>query len=169
MFRQVRVPLLGLVDNMASFACPKCGHEEAIFGAGGVQRAAEEMGLDVLGQVGEGAAAGKELAWRCRGEPRERQEASGMTRCSNKRCPGQYPCPSSPPPPPKTLGFPQIPLDMAVRVQCDEGVPIVVSHPDSPSAQAYASIAARVWEKLQAREAAQAGGAGGGGPKITIG
>jgi hypothetical protein len=51
MFRAVRVPLLGLVDNMAAFCCPKCGHEEAIFGAGGVQRAAEDLGLEVLGQV----------------------------------------------------------------------------------------------------------------------
>jgi ATP-binding protein involved in chromosome partitioning len=51
MFRQVRVPLLGLVDNMASFTCPKCGHQEAIFGSGGVQKAAEELGLEVLGQV----------------------------------------------------------------------------------------------------------------------
>lgn len=51
MFRQVRVPLLGLVDNMAAFSCPCCGHTEAIFGAGGVQRAGEELGVEVLGQV----------------------------------------------------------------------------------------------------------------------
>lgn len=51
MFNAVRVPLIGLVDNMAAFACPKCGHESHIFGSGGVQRAAEELGIDVLGQV----------------------------------------------------------------------------------------------------------------------
>lgn len=51
MFRQVRVPILGLVDNMSHFTCPCCGHKEAIFGEGGVQRTAEELGVDVLGQV----------------------------------------------------------------------------------------------------------------------
>ncbi|GBF95061.1 hypothetical protein Rsub_07562 [Raphidocelis subcapitata] len=51
MFRRVRVPLLGLVDNMSHHSCPACGHVEPIFGQGGVQRVAEEMGLEVLGQV----------------------------------------------------------------------------------------------------------------------
>jgi MinD-like ATPase involved in chromosome partitioning or flagellar assembly len=58
-----------------------------------------------------------------------------------------------------------VPLDIAVRVQSDEGVPIVVSHPDSPSAAAYTSIACRVWDKLQAQRGAAAGNAG---PKITV-
>ena len=37
---------------MSHYTCSCCGHKEAIFGEGGVQRAAEELGLDVLGQVG---------------------------------------------------------------------------------------------------------------------
>ena len=52
MFRAVRVPLLGLVANMAAFACPCCGHEEPIFGDdASVARAAEELGADLLGRV----------------------------------------------------------------------------------------------------------------------
>jgi ATP-binding protein involved in chromosome partitioning len=42
----------------------------------------------------------------------------------------------------------EIPLDIAIRETSDEGQPIVVSRPDSPHAEAYRSIAARIWEKL---------------------
>jgi ATP-binding protein involved in chromosome partitioning len=52
MFEKVRVPLLGLVANMASFACGGCGREEAVFGpAEQVERAAQELGCSVLGRV----------------------------------------------------------------------------------------------------------------------
>ena len=35
MFRKMNVPILGIVENMAGFACPHCGHDTAIFGEGG--------------------------------------------------------------------------------------------------------------------------------------
>ncbi|XP_067390443.1 iron-sulfur cluster transfer protein NUBPL isoform X3 [Emydura macquarii macquarii] len=50
MFRKVHVPVLGLVQNMSVFQCPKCKHETHIFGADGVRDLAETLGLDVLGQ-----------------------------------------------------------------------------------------------------------------------
>ena len=37
MFEKVNIPVLGIVENMASHVCSKCGHEEAIFGSGGGQ------------------------------------------------------------------------------------------------------------------------------------
>ncbi len=49
---QVNVPILGLVENMSFHICSNCGHREEVFGAGGVQATAEELGLDVLGKVG---------------------------------------------------------------------------------------------------------------------
>ncbi|XP_035183631.1 iron-sulfur protein NUBPL isoform X2 [Oxyura jamaicensis] len=49
MFRKVRVPVLGLVQNMSVFQCPKCKHETHIFGADGVRDLAKTLGLDVLG------------------------------------------------------------------------------------------------------------------------
>lgn len=61
---------------------------------------------------------------------------------------------------------PQVPLDKAVRIQSDDGVPIVVSSPDSPSASAYVQIAHRVWDKLKAAE--QQRGAAASGPTITV-
>ena len=51
MFLKLRVPLLGLIENMAYHRCGKCGHVEHIFGTGGVERAAADYGMDVIGQV----------------------------------------------------------------------------------------------------------------------
>ncbi|EMP30766.1 Iron-sulfur protein NUBPL [Chelonia mydas] len=50
MFRKVHVPVLGLVQNMSVFQCPKCKHETHIFGADGVRDLAKTLGLDVLGK-----------------------------------------------------------------------------------------------------------------------
>eukprot|EP00976_Prorocentrum_cordatum_P107825 1194715-Prorocentrum_minimum.AAC.5 len=36
---------------MSCYVCPSCGHEEAIFGHGGAKREAEELGVELLGQV----------------------------------------------------------------------------------------------------------------------
>ncbi|MDX1626993.1 MAG: iron-sulfur cluster carrier protein ApbC [Wenzhouxiangellaceae bacterium] len=51
MFRKVRVPVLGVIENMSTHRCSACGHEEAIFGHGGGERIAEETGLNLLGQL----------------------------------------------------------------------------------------------------------------------
>ncbi len=42
----------------------------------------------------------------------------------------------------------EVPLDLAIRETSDEGRPITVSQPDSPYAQTFRDIAARVWEKV---------------------
>jgi hypothetical protein len=52
MFRKVHVPLLGLVENMSHYCCPNCGHQDTIFGSGGVAAAADDLGVELLGQVG---------------------------------------------------------------------------------------------------------------------
>jgi ATP-binding protein involved in chromosome partitioning len=51
MFRKVHVPLLGLVENMSYYCCPNCGHQDNIFGSGGVAAAADDLGVELLGQV----------------------------------------------------------------------------------------------------------------------
>ncbi|XP_021365789.1 iron-sulfur protein NUBPL-like isoform X2 [Mizuhopecten yessoensis] len=51
MFRKVEVPVLGLVQNMSVYVCPKCGHAEHIFGQDGAATIASDMGLSVLGDV----------------------------------------------------------------------------------------------------------------------
>jgi ATP-binding protein involved in chromosome partitioning len=51
MFRKVEVPVLGVVENMSTHVCGKCGHEEAIFGAGGGERLARQYNVELLGQL----------------------------------------------------------------------------------------------------------------------
>lgn len=49
MFEKVGVPILGIVENMAVYCCPNCGHTEHIFGADGGKKMAAEYGVDYLG------------------------------------------------------------------------------------------------------------------------
>jgi ATP-binding protein involved in chromosome partitioning len=51
MFRKMNVPVLGIVENMAGFACPNCGHSTAIFGEGGGAKLAREFDVPVLGSI----------------------------------------------------------------------------------------------------------------------
>jgi ATP-binding protein involved in chromosome partitioning len=51
MFRKVAIPVLGIVENMATHVCSNCGHEEPIFGAGGGERMAAQYGVPLLGSL----------------------------------------------------------------------------------------------------------------------
>ena len=51
MFEKVGVPILGIVENMAVYCCPNCGHTEHIFGADGGKRMAEQYKVDHLGSL----------------------------------------------------------------------------------------------------------------------
>jgi ATP-binding protein involved in chromosome partitioning len=51
MFRQVKVDLVGLVENMSYFVCPHCNHEIDIFSKGGGERTAGQFGISFLGSV----------------------------------------------------------------------------------------------------------------------
>ena len=51
MFRKVDVPVLGIIENMSYFVCPKCGERSDIFGHGGAQAEAEKLGIAFLGGV----------------------------------------------------------------------------------------------------------------------
>jgi ATP-binding protein involved in chromosome partitioning len=51
MFEKVGVPILGIVENMAVYCCPNCGHTEHIFGADGGKRMAAEYNMDYLGAL----------------------------------------------------------------------------------------------------------------------
>jgi ATP-binding protein involved in chromosome partitioning len=56
MFEKVGVPVLGVVENMSTFLCPACGHEESLFGEGGGAALAAGCGVPLLGQVPINAA-----------------------------------------------------------------------------------------------------------------
>jgi ATP-binding protein involved in chromosome partitioning len=51
MFQRVSVPVFGIVENMSFFECPHCGEQSVMFGAGGGQRLADEVGLPLLARI----------------------------------------------------------------------------------------------------------------------
>jgi len=51
MYRKLNVPTLGIVENMSHFVCPSCDHESDLFGKGGGESAATDMGVPFLGRI----------------------------------------------------------------------------------------------------------------------
>jgi ATP-binding protein involved in chromosome partitioning len=51
MFEKVKVPILGIVENMAMHVCSQCGHVEHIFGAGGGAKMADQYEVQFLGSL----------------------------------------------------------------------------------------------------------------------
>lgn len=51
MFKKVNVPILGIIENMSYYLCPKCGTRADIFGHAGAQTTASEMGVPFLGEI----------------------------------------------------------------------------------------------------------------------
>jgi len=49
--RQLRVPVIGVVENMSGFVCPNCGAEIDIFKVGGGEKISEELGVPFLGRI----------------------------------------------------------------------------------------------------------------------
>jgi ATP-binding protein involved in chromosome partitioning len=93
MFNQVKVPLLGVVENMSYFVCPHCGGRTDVFSHGGARKEAEKLGVPFLGEA---------------------------------------------------------PLDVAIRVNSDDGRPVVGAMPETPQANAFLEIARRVADTLAA-------------------
>ncbi|HID21189.1 MAG TPA: ATP-binding protein, partial [Planctomycetaceae bacterium] len=51
MFRELKVPVLGIIENMSGFVCPHCGQRSEIFGCGGARKKAQELGVPFLGEI----------------------------------------------------------------------------------------------------------------------
>lgn len=49
--KQLKIPLIGVIENMSGFICPGCGAVHNLFGSGGGEKAAKEMGVPFLGKV----------------------------------------------------------------------------------------------------------------------
>jgi len=75
MFRQVRVDVIGLVENMSYLIAPKSGERVDVFGSGGGRRTAEAMGLHLLGElpldpeIRKGGDSGNAVGWRDESDP----------------------------------------------------------------------------------------------------
>ena len=50
MFNQLNVPILGMIENMSTHICSECGHEEHVFGHGGVAAEAAKLGVPLLAE-----------------------------------------------------------------------------------------------------------------------
>jgi ATP-binding protein involved in chromosome partitioning len=51
MFRKVDIPVLGIIENMSYFLCPKCNERSEIFGYGGAHAEADKLGIPFLGEI----------------------------------------------------------------------------------------------------------------------
>jgi len=51
MFQKLNVPILGIIENMSYYLCPKCGSREEIFGHGGAREAAKKLNFAFLGEI----------------------------------------------------------------------------------------------------------------------
>ena len=51
MFNQMSTPILGMIENMSTHICSSCGHEEHVFGHGGVVSEAEKLGVPLLAEI----------------------------------------------------------------------------------------------------------------------
>jgi ATP-binding protein involved in chromosome partitioning len=51
MFKQLGTPILGMIENMSTHICSNCGHEEHVFGHGGVAAEAEKTGVPLLAEI----------------------------------------------------------------------------------------------------------------------
>jgi ATP-binding protein involved in chromosome partitioning len=87
MYKKLNIPPLGIVENMSYFVCRNCNHEADIFGHGGGERMAAELGVPFLGRI---------------------------------------------------------PIYQPIREGSDAGVPLVISEPESPAAQAFIAVAERM-------------------------
>jgi len=51
MFNQLKVPVLGMIENMSTHICSQCGHEEHVFGHGGVKAECKKMGVPLMAEI----------------------------------------------------------------------------------------------------------------------
>src|SRR6476469_3002250 len=86
MFKQLNVPVLGIVENMSTFSCPHCGNSTDLFGHGGAQAAAAKYAVPFLGEIPlhlrirEGGDSGRPIV---AGEPDSPEAQAFMTVARN--------------------------------------------------------------------------------------
>jgi ATP-binding protein involved in chromosome partitioning len=51
MFQKLKVPILGIIENMSYYVCRSCGHREDVFGHGGAREASNQLGFPFLGEI----------------------------------------------------------------------------------------------------------------------
>jgi ATP-binding protein involved in chromosome partitioning len=85
--RKLNIPVIGIIENMSGFVCPKCGAETNIFKVGGGQKIAEDLAVPFLGSI---------------------------------------------------------PIDPEICQDSDDGMPFIINHAQSHSAEAFRSIVEKI-------------------------
>jgi len=109
MYKKLNIPTLGIIENMSHYVCPSCSHEADIFGHGGGEQMATDLGVPFIGRVPiyqpirEGGDSGVPLMI---GEP-ESPAAKGFMAAAERLAAqislASYNRPSLPPPPPGAI------------------------------------------------------------------
>jgi ATP-binding protein involved in chromosome partitioning len=86
MYKKLNIPTLGIIENMAYFACPECHHDADIFGHGGGEQMATDLGIPFIGRL---------------------------------------------------------PIYQPIREGSDNGIPLMISEPESPAGRAFMAAAER--------------------------
>ncbi len=51
MFKKLNTPVIGMIENLSYYQCPKCHHREYLFGKNGIRREARKQGVPILGEI----------------------------------------------------------------------------------------------------------------------
>ncbi len=99
MFKQVDVPLLGVVENMSYFVCPHCGGRTDIFAHGGARQEAETHGAPFLGEIPLDMSSARPRTAASPSSParptaRRRPPTSGSPSACARRCSTAQGCPA---------------------------------------------------------------------------
>ena len=86
LFNKTSVPVLGIIENMAGYACPHCGEASHPFGSGGAEAAAAEMGVPFLGRLPLSLAHPRGLRRRHSRPPRRRRRRPRRSPRSPRNC-----------------------------------------------------------------------------------
>ena len=51
MAQRMRIPIIGIIENMSGFVCPNCGEKHNLLGSGGGEQISKEMNIRLLGKI----------------------------------------------------------------------------------------------------------------------
>jgi len=105
MYKKLNIPTLGIIENMSHFVCPNCSHEADIFGRGGGEQMAQQLGVTFIGRIPiyqpirEGGDSGVPLMMGDPGSPAARAFMAAAERVAAEISIASYKRPPIPPTP----------------------------------------------------------------------
>jgi ATP-binding protein involved in chromosome partitioning len=109
MYKKLNIPTLGVIENMSHFVCPNCSHQADIFGHGGGEQMAADLGVPFIGRVPiyqpirEGGDTGVPLMVSDPGAPAAKAFMAAAEQLAAQISVASYNRPTLPPPPPGSI------------------------------------------------------------------